>query len=358
MTTQIQEQNKLIQIVSESGLEKTKAQTLLDNFTNYFELAADWEQKTKNLIVTDVSQIAEMKMAREGRLFLKQKRVDVEKTRKQLKDSSLREGQTIDAIAKILTNLIEPLENDLEQKEKFKEIQEAKTRAELRAFRLLQLEPYKEFAISDSLDMGSISEEQFNNWLNGARLLFEANQMEIKEAERLRLQKEKAEQEERKRIQLENVRLRKEAEAKQKELEKQKKLADEKLKAEQLANQKALDLEKAKNDAIQKEQREKLRIAKELQDKLESELKAKKDQEEAAKKEAKLKAAKELQEKELQRKKAEAAPDKERLLMFSRQILGIDAPALKTKDAVLILENALKLLAKVSDYINQNVERL
>ena len=49
-------------------------------------------------------------MAREGRLFLAQKRIDVEKARKALKEQSLRKGQAIDAIAKFLTSLIEPTE--------------------------------------------------------------------------------------------------------------------------------------------------------------------------------------------------------------------------------------------------------
>jgi colicin import membrane protein len=46
-----------------------------------------------------------------------------------LKENALREGQTIDAIAKILTNLILPIEEDLENKEKFAEIQEAARKA-------------------------------------------------------------------------------------------------------------------------------------------------------------------------------------------------------------------------------------
>ena len=117
-------ENQLAKIVNESGLEQSKAQVLLANFSNYFEIAAEWEQKAKMLTVTNESQTAEMKMAKEGRLFLKNKRVAVENTRKQLKEQSLREGQTIDAIAKILKNLIEPSEEHLERQEKFIEIRE------------------------------------------------------------------------------------------------------------------------------------------------------------------------------------------------------------------------------------------
>lgn len=51
-------ENKLSVIVKESGLEKTKAQVLLDNFSNYFQIAADWEKKAKAIVVTDASQTA------------------------------------------------------------------------------------------------------------------------------------------------------------------------------------------------------------------------------------------------------------------------------------------------------------
>lgn len=50
-----------------------------------------------------------------------------------LKESALREGQTIDAIAKILKNLITPIEEDLEKKERFAIIQEENRKAELKA---------------------------------------------------------------------------------------------------------------------------------------------------------------------------------------------------------------------------------
>ena len=128
-------ENQLVKIINESGLDKSKGQVLLENFSNYFEVASEWEKKANELTVTSVEQVAEMKLAREGRLFLKDKRVTIEKTRKLLKENALREGQTIDAIAKILTNLIEPIEKNLEHKEKFAEIQEAKRIEELRSSR-------------------------------------------------------------------------------------------------------------------------------------------------------------------------------------------------------------------------------
>ena len=81
-------ENQLQIIVKESGLETSKAKYILDNFQDYFEIAAEWEKKAKTLIVTKENQTAEMQMARTGRLFLREKRIAIEKSRKELKEQA------------------------------------------------------------------------------------------------------------------------------------------------------------------------------------------------------------------------------------------------------------------------------
>lgn len=173
--------NELAVIIKESGLEQKKGQTLLDNFAGYFEIAEEWKKKASVIIVKNASQKADMQMARVGRLFLREKRINIEKTRKELKEQSLREGKAIDGIANVLKALIVPIEEYLGKQEKFVEIKAAEI-AEL------------------------------------ARVEME------RKAEKDRLAKEEAERKEQERIRLENEKLKKEAiaaEAKQKELEKQ-----------------------------------------------------------------------------------------------------------------------------------------
>jgi uncharacterized membrane protein YqiK len=177
------ETNQLAVIVNESGLEKSKADVLLENFSDYFKLAGEWERKAKVLEVTDASQVAEMKMAREGRLFLKEKRVALEKTRKALKEQALREGKAIDGIANVLKALIVPIEQYLDEQEHFVERQEAE-RAE------------------------------------AARLEAEAKG----QAEWLEAEKKYAKEQER--IRLENARLREEAEAKEKQMQAEREQAE------------------------------------------------------------------------------------------------------------------------------------
>ena len=182
--------NKLEILVKESGLDEVKSNVLLEKFSDYFKIASEWNEKAKMLVITDVEQVAEMKMAREGRLFLKDRRIMIEKTRKNLKESSLRESQTIDSIAKILTNLIVPIEQDLEQKEKFKEIQDRLKKEQLRQEREEKINQYKEF-VPYLVDLSNLSEEDFNKMYNGAKLQYE-EKLEldrIKEEQRIKEEK-------------------------------------------------------------------------------------------------------------------------------------------------------------------------
>lgn len=222
--------NQLSVIVKESGLEKTKAQVLLDNFSNYFQIAADWEKKSKAIIVTDASQTAEMAMARTGRLFLKQKRISIENVRKNLKEQSLREGKAIDGIANVLKALIIPIEEYLEKQEKFVEIKAAE---------------------------------------EAERKRIEAEQ----KAEQERIAREKAEAEERERIRKENEKLKKEAE------ERERKMAEERART-----MKEIEAERAKAEKARKEKEEADRKAHIEREKREQEIKAERAKIEAERK--------------------------------------------------------------------------
>lgn len=132
MTTTTDKPNQLQTIVDESGLDSTKAAVILKQFQDYFTMASEWESKAKAIVVTDEGQTTKMKMAREGRLFLKKKRVAIEKTRKELKEQALREGKAIDGIANVLKALIVPIEEHLDEQEHFVERKRAAQEAEER----------------------------------------------------------------------------------------------------------------------------------------------------------------------------------------------------------------------------------
>ena len=279
-------ENKLVEIVKQSGLDKTKAQVLLDNFTEYFEIASEWEKKASVIVVKDASQKAEMQMARAGRLFLREKRIEIEKTRKKLKEQSLREGKAIDGFANVLKAGIVHIEEYLGKQEKFVEIKAAEI-AEL------------------------------------ARVELE------RKAEEDRLAEEEAERQEQERIQIENEKLKKEVVAKEKKMqaereesEVQRILLEEKAKAERKeaeAKQKKLEdkARKEKAEAECKAQVEKEKQKKILaEQKAEAEAKQKRAQEEAMKErkkaeieqgriKAEAKQAREIQQAKLEAEKKE-----------------------------------------------------
>ena len=114
-------ENQLVTIVEQSGLETTKAQIILAQFQGYFNMASEWEAKAKRIVVTTADQVADMAEARAGRLYLREKRLAVERTRKDLKEQALREGKAIDGLANVLKALIVPIEEYLDQQEHFVE---------------------------------------------------------------------------------------------------------------------------------------------------------------------------------------------------------------------------------------------
>lgn len=237
-------ENQLQVIVQESGIEETKGKYLLDRFTDYFNIAAEWESKAKTLIVTNEDQKAEMKMARTGRLFLREKRIAVERARKELKEQALREGKAIDGIANVLKALIIPIEEHLEKQEKFIEIQEENKQ------KALQLEAEKR-----------IEEE--------------------------RIAKEKADAEEAERIRVENERLKKEAAEREKRLAAERKahddiLAKERNEADAESKRMEVEARKEREMAEKKLQKEREQAAREREEeKLKVEVEKKKADEKA-----------------------------------------------------------------------------
>ena len=336
-------ENQLELIVQESGLEKTKAEYILEKFQDYFKIAAEWEQKAKTIVVTDEGQIADMKMARIGRLELREKRIAVEKVRKTMKEQSLREGKAIDGIANVLKGLIIPIEEYLDTQEHFVEIRE-----------------------KERLEVERLAEEE--------RL------------EKERIAKEKAEAEERERIRVENEQLKKEAEEREEVLRKEREAAEaerqkqaeilrkqkEKAELERKKQEEALvrQREEAEAEKLRQEEiaRQKLEKKRQEHERVEAELKAKQEealrkQEETARQklakerearervEAELKAKQEAEEKRWQAEQdaiesQARASDGEKLIHLAQAISSIQMPDVKSKTAQTVIGRIKDLLSK------------
>jgi len=177
--------NKIDELIGTGVIEKTKADYIKEKFQDFTQAIEEWSEKANAIVVKDETQKELMSEAREGRLLLKAKRIEVEKTRKSLKEQSLNEGRLIDSVAKYLTGLIEPAEKHLELQEKFVEIQEQNKRAKLKEERIKLLAPYSEVIDAYSIQLDLITEEAFTTILNGSKLALENKR---KEKERLELE--------------------------------------------------------------------------------------------------------------------------------------------------------------------------
>ena len=124
ITPELMPSKQLDIVIKEAGLENELAQEFHINFFEHFKMASTWAKKAKNIIVTDPSQTVIMQEARTARLFLREKRLEIEKFRVARKEYYLKGGRAIDKVANFLKDTIIPIETYLESQEKFVEIRE------------------------------------------------------------------------------------------------------------------------------------------------------------------------------------------------------------------------------------------
>ena len=326
--------NALIEKINSSGLLPATGKSLQEQFEPFFKQAEEWKAKAGTLIVTSAEQTGLMAQAKEARLALKNIRTTVEKKRKELKEDSLRTGQTIDGVANVIKSLIEPIEAHLEQQEKFVEIEREKALDKLQSSRTEELRKY--VADLSFYDLRNMPDYQFENLLNGSKSEYEkriADEAKAKEDELKRLEDARKEQE---RMQKENERLRKQTEQAKAKLDKEREEA-------RLKQQQA--------DAKLKQEREE-------REKLERELKEKKDAEERQKREQQQAEENERKRQQQLERKAKAAPDKEKLIAFSESIKSLKMPEVKSEDAKAIVVNIEQLILKLTTYITTKSNEL
>lgn len=329
--------------------EKLNLEQSLEPFFKEFEQKAlEWSDKAKAITVTDASQTGLMKQAREGRLAMRQVRLGVDAKHKELKEESLRTGQTLDAIKRRLNGLIEPIESHLQQQEDFIELQEEKRKKEVYESRMAIL---KEIGYEDaqSLPLAELSEDVFNHMINGFKVAkeeTEANKLKAKQEEEA---KQKQTQERLEKEAMINDRI-KRISAIGLQWNEQYKVFNyglfsmamcqvednENFESEFLELSKSVQIEKQKAVDLQNKKNEENRKAQEILDAAE---KNRKDQEAAA-------------------RKLKRAPDKTKLLSLASQIELIEMPVLKDETAQEVLKQTRELLKKVAKYIRSNAENL
>ena len=289
-------QISIINISKETaGVEASDAEKLQKAFEPFFQRVEEWKEKAMAIKVTNIAQRSEMAQAREARLILRDVRLNTEKTRKELKEDALRYGQSIDAIARMIRTAIEPIEEHLEQQEKFAEIKAAKEREERRQQREFEFSPFAEFAPTH-VDIYAVDDEEYAHILSVCKGMHEAKRLE---AERIQTEKDEAarkEREENERIRVENERLRKEA----------------------AAHDEALKAERDERERMQREHEQSIAAARAESERIQREQKAR-----------------ELAEKqriEAEEKSAKEAPDREKLRKLADDFAAIPKPDFESEE--------------------------
>lgn len=264
------------------SLGAEKAAHLAGLFSPRWDALQTLASEANDILVTDATQVSEMKKARMKRLEIRKLRLEVEGLHKENKAAILVEGQALDFIKRSFLTVAEPAETRLEEMEKFAERAEAARKAELRKTRAAAL-----FAVGVAEAGYNLAEMPVSEWLElisaKERAFGERKAQEAKEAAE-KAEQAKRDSAERERLRAENERLR--AEQAQKDAE---------AKAERDAAAKQLAAERAEADRLRRKQ------------------------EDIERGEAERKAEREAEEARLLRA-AEQAPDAEKLRAFRKRL--------------------------------------
>lgn len=355
------------------GLSVDAKHSLEIAFGGFFEQARKWKEQAAG--------ITEPRLARTARLELKSIRVAAEKTRKELKEDSLRTGKAIDGANNILLSLIVPIEKHLEDVEKAAERAEAARIEALRAERVETLAKFDH--LPQGINVGGMSNDAWVAYLQDAQDVFEIRKERERKAEAERVAKEKAEADERERIAAENARLKAEAEKREAEIKAEREAAAkrqaeieaaaraerEKAEAERQAVEEKARKEREEIEAKAKAERERAeaerKVAEEAARKEREDLERKADEERKARQKAEAEAQR-IRNEEARRKQEEAAaaakaaraPEREKVMAFAAQVRDLDTPDLKSSEGQTVSNEIRMKVESFAKWIVAQAESL
>jgi len=312
-----------------------------------------------SLVVKNPQDVEGYEQVHRARMDVKNRRVDIEKTRKKLKQDALDYGRAVDAEAKRITGLLEPVENYLQEQEdivvkekeriKKEEEEKEKQRIQQRIDRLFgmgitfnsvnYLLPFAPSFSVPSAIINTCPDEQFKEIVGKFQSLIDTEKKRLAEEEA-----KKKEEEEK----LAAQRAEQEKEAQRlAALAEEQRIKEEKLKAEQDAIikekeriQHEKDIELAKKEAAERALKE-------------AEEKAKREQEEKTRQEAARIAEEQRQE--------ALKPDKEKAGLYFKSIiqhLQKSCPAIKDKAINKIIADLEAVIEKTVDESMTKLEKI
>ncbi len=181
-------------------------------FAEFTEKIEPLRELALSLTVTSANDTRIIAQAKAHRLALRELRINVEKRRKDLKEDYLRAGQRIDAAARAIVAIIEPLEARMLAQENFAERLRLEQAHELRTMRAAAL---SKFGSTFAFDLAELPQAEYETLLRDAEELH-AIRLEREQRQRDEAAKAEAERIEREaKLRAENEILRKAAQAEQ-----------------------------------------------------------------------------------------------------------------------------------------------
>lgn len=309
-------------------LEPTKAALVRDGFGRMLAKVDEWTKLAETLTVTDETQEGKMRSAHAIRMEIRNARVSLDKKRKEMKESVLREGKAIDGAYAIFEALVKPLEKHLLEQETFveravKARQEALSSARRDALLALGV---SRAALPSVL--GELSEEAWTIVLDDAKAANEARARAAREEEETRKEAERIRAEKRAKEEAD----RKKADAERVAREEEQRVENDRLKAELEKVEAARKVDEARVEAERQAEREKhaatLAEQRSTSDAREAELAAKtREAEEQREHLASTLRVREQEEARL--KEAAEAKTRREAMASDREILEATAPLLR-----------------------------
>jgi hypothetical protein len=176
---------EILDLVKKSGVELTKAETYALSFNPYMAKVIEISNEMKTLNFENPTAL-DSKKARDLRLQLVPNRTTAEKKKDELKANLLTETNLIQSLFNVVKNTSQLTENQLMDLEKHQEKIEAERKAKLKAERETKLSEWCENV--NLFPLGDMTDEAFEQLLNGQKLAYEAKIEAERKAEELRLQ--------------------------------------------------------------------------------------------------------------------------------------------------------------------------
>lgn len=269
------------------GLEETKAADISAQFKPMLDKMVELEAEYNQVIGLPVDEAAAP--AKTLRLKYVKVRTGTEKIHKEQKAFYLLAGRFVDGWKNAQLFASEGIEKKLQEIEDYAANKEKERKAALQAERAELLAPYE--VDGSTLDLGSMTEQVWDNFLTGSRTNYEARKEAERIAEETRLAEIEAEKARIEAQRVENERLKKEAEEREAVLAAELKKAEQERKAAATAIEaeraEVARLAKIEADKLAAEQAAVKKLADELQTRKDTEAKAEANRIAAEKKAAK-----------------------------------------------------------------------